>query len=212
MGWVETIQRDSGLRYRGVAWDAQAGRRCRPEGSKTSKTFDTFEAADAWWRSREPRADETYARVADINVKRQRKRSTFGDYADLWLAALEGQGQLAAHGRQPRAGMGRRGLPWRSLIKLKEQTSGNNKPLLAEHATSPAGPVGGGADAGRQSVGSIYGVPVWLSSQLSTTETQGTATTSSAYVYDAAQIVAVMRADLLVPYPEAVVRISGILP
>ncbi len=87
-------------------------------------------------------------------------------------------------------------------------------------------------------MGSIYGVPVWLSSQLATTETQGTATTaSSAYVYDATQIVAVMRAeatitadtsakfssdqtavratmraDLLVPYPEAVVRIGGILP
>jgi HK97 family phage major capsid protein len=127
---------------------------------------------------------------------------------------------------------------WRSLTKLKEATSGNNKPLLAEHATSPAGPVGGGADAGRQSVGSIYGVPVWLSSQLSVTETQGVATTaSSAYIYDAAQVVAVMRAeatitadpsprfssdqtavratmraDLLAPYPEAVVRISGILP
>ncbi|MGH4021753.1 MAG: phage major capsid protein [Pseudonocardiaceae bacterium] len=127
---------------------------------------------------------------------------------------------------------------WRALTKLKEQTSGHNKPLLAEHAASPAGPVGGGADAGRQSVGSIYGVPVWLSSQLSTTETQGTASAaSSAYVYDAAQLVAVMRAgatitadtsakfssdqtavratmraDLVAPYPEAVTRIVGIVP
>lgn len=70
------------------------------------------------------------------------------------------------------------------------------------------------------------------------TETQGTANNaSSVYVYDAAQVVAVlrtdptieadpsvkfssdqmavrakMRADLVVPYPESVVRIVGIIP
>lgn len=137
---------------------------------------------------------------------------------------------------------------WRALTKLKEQTSGHNKPLLAESARSPAGPVGGGqppgtvprgdGQTGAVPVGSIYGVPVWLTSQLPVDETQGTASNaSSAYVYDAPQIVAVMRsqaeivadssakftadmtavratmrADVAVPYPEAVVRIAGITP
>jgi HK97 family phage major capsid protein len=81
-------------------------------------------------------------------------------------------------------------------------------------------------------------VPVYLSSQLSTTETQGTANNaSSAYVYQADQVVAVMRqdvrverdssrlfnsdqselraimrADVVVPNPKAVVRILGIIP
>jgi hypothetical protein len=87
-------------------------------------------------------------------------------------------------------------------------------------------------------VRSIYGVKVHLSSQLSTTETRGTAvgTATSAYVYDASEIVAVLRddprveidssrlfnsdsseirvttrVDLIVPNPSAVVRILGIL-
>jgi len=117
---------------------------------------------------------------------------------------------------------------WKAAIKLKEQTTGNNKPLLQESA--------GSGSQGIQR--SIYGVPVFLSSQLSITETQGTATdASSAYVYQADQIVAVlreqvrverdssrlfnsdeseiraiMRADLAVPNPAAVVRIEGIIP
>ena len=123
---------------------------------------------------------------------------------------------------------------WRSITKLKEAGSGNNKPLLADHASSPAGEVGGGARG--DSVGSIYGVRVWLSSQLLIGETAGTGTAlSSVYVYDAPRQIAVlrndgtieadgsvkftsdqiavrgkMRADMVVPYPESVVRISGI--
>jgi HK97 family phage major capsid protein len=83
----------------------------------------------------------------------------------------------------------------------------------------------------------IYGAPVFLTSQLSITETQGTSNVAStAYLYDASQIVAVRREgtsievdssrrfnedmseiraisrwDLVVPNPEAVVRIVGIL-
>jgi HK97 family phage major capsid protein len=116
---------------------------------------------------------------------------------------------------------------WKTLIKLKEQTSGNNKPLLQESAGS-----------GSQGVQrSIYGVPVFLSSQLAINETQGTGTAaSSIYVYDPSEVIAVVRqdvrvdldrsrlfnsdqselraisrADVLVPNPTAVVRITGVL-
>lgn len=118
---------------------------------------------------------------------------------------------------------------WRALMKLKEADTGSTKPLLQAHA-------GSGSDAVRPM---IYGVPVWTTSQLSTTETKGTATTaSSVYVYQADQVVAVsreaaatievdrsaafsrdstavrvtMRADLVLPNPEAVVRIEGVIP
>lgn len=116
---------------------------------------------------------------------------------------------------------------WQALIKLKEQDTGNNKPLLDLQG-------GGSNDVPRR----IYGVPVFLSSQLSISETQGTATNaSSAYVVQADQVVAVMRedvrieldrsrlfntdqselravlrADLVVPNPAAVCRIAGIIP
>ncbi len=81
----------------------------------------------------------------------------------------------------------------------------------------------------------LYGVPVYLSSQLSITETQGSSSVaSSIYCYDASQVVvvmrsqtrvekdssrlfnsdqseirAIMRADLVVPNPKAVVRVLG---
>jgi HK97 family phage major capsid protein len=117
---------------------------------------------------------------------------------------------------------------WRTLTKVKELTSGSNKPLLQESAGSGSQGV----------VRSVYGVPVWLSSQLSITETQGSATAAtSMYVYEAEQVVTVirsgvdlqvdssaafssdrtavrvtMRADLVVPNPKSVVRISGLIP
>lgn len=110
---------------------------------------------------------------------------------------------------------------WGTLLKLKEGTANNNKPLLQDSAGS-----------GSQGVTrAIYGVPVYLSSQVSITE--GAGAESSAYVYDASKVVAVfrqdtrieldrsrlfntdqselraiMRADLVVPTPLAVVRIS----
>ncbi len=112
---------------------------------------------------------------------------------------------------------------WSVLLKLKEVTSSSNKPLLNDATASTP----------RQ----IYGAPVFLSSQLSTTENKGTSTgvCRSIYVYDPAQILAVvredvrveldrsrlfnydsselravMRADVVVPNPAAVVRIEGV--
>jgi HK97 family phage major capsid protein len=109
---------------------------------------------------------------------------------------------------------------WGTLSTLKEGTANNNKPLLQESAGS----------AGQAVERRIYGVPVHLTSQLSVVE--GTAE-SSAYVYDASQLIAVfrqdtsitldrsrlfntdqselraiLRADFIVPNPLAVVRIS----
>lgn len=115
---------------------------------------------------------------------------------------------------------------WGTLIKLRELTSGSNKPLLQESAGS-----------GSQGVTrAIYGVPVFLSSQLSITETKGSnSDCSSIYVVDMSQIVpvfredarigidssrlwnsdqselrAIMRATLAVPNAAAVVRIEGV--
>lgn len=114
---------------------------------------------------------------------------------------------------------------WLTLSKLKEAT-GSNKALLQNSAGS-----------GTQGIlRSLYGVPVLLSSQLSITETVGAnSDCSSVYVYEADQVVAVirddvrverdssrlfnvdkseiraiMRADLVVPNPAAVVRITGV--
>lgn len=116
---------------------------------------------------------------------------------------------------------------WKTLIKVKE-VSGSAKPVMQDSAGSGAQGV----------TRSIYGVPVYLSSQISITETQGTADSvaSSAYVVQADQCVAVMRqdvrverdssrlfnsdesevraimrADFVVPNPSAVVRILGVL-
>ncbi|GAA2621991.1 phage major capsid protein [Actinomadura fulvescens] len=116
---------------------------------------------------------------------------------------------------------------WRALTKIKE-TSGSARPVLVDGAGAPS-------EGPRRS---IYGVPVWLTSQLATNETQGTATTAnSAYVYQGDQVCAViredadvqvdksaafssdrtavrvtLRADLVLPNPAAVVRILGVLP
>jgi HK97 family phage major capsid protein len=114
---------------------------------------------------------------------------------------------------------------WGTLIKIKEGT-GSNKPVLQDSAGSGAQGV----------TRSIYGVPVYLSSQLSITETKGASTDcSSIYVYDPNEVIAVvredvrveidssrlfntdqtelraiMRADVVVPNPTAVVRIEGV--
>jgi HK97 family phage major capsid protein len=114
---------------------------------------------------------------------------------------------------------------WRTLSKVKEAT-GSNKPVLVDSAPT---------EGVRRS---LYGVPVYLSSQLSTTETQGAAedVTNSIYVYDASQVVFVLRddtridvdrsvafsrdstavrvtlrADLVLPNPASVVRITGVI-
>jgi HK97 family phage major capsid protein len=116
---------------------------------------------------------------------------------------------------------------WATLIKIKE-TSGSAKPVLQESA-------GSGAQGIERR---LYGVPVFLTSQLSIAETQGTSSDcSSAYVYEASEVVVVrrqearievdrsrlfnqdmsevrgiLRMDLVVPNPAAVVRILGIRP
>jgi len=106
-----------------------------------------------------------------------------------------------------------------TLSTIKQGTANNNMPLLL---TTPGGAV----------ARSIYGVPVYLSSQLAINEGVGT-NESSAYVFDASQVIvvfrqdtsivldrsrlfntdqselrAILRADLIVPNPLAVVRIS----
>jgi HK97 family phage major capsid protein len=117
---------------------------------------------------------------------------------------------------------------WQTLLKLKEQTAGNNKPLLQESA--------GAGTSGVQRT--LYGVPVYLTSQLSIAETQGTSTDcSSIYAYQADQAIIVRRADirvevdrsrlfnsdqseiraigrfdLAIPNPTGIVRILGVRP
>lgn len=116
---------------------------------------------------------------------------------------------------------------WKTLQKIKE-TSTSVKPVLTDGSGSPTGGI----------ERSIYGTPVFLSSQIAITEVQGTsgAVASSAYVVTADQCVAVMRedvrverdasrlfnsdesevrailrADFVAAQPSAVVRILGIL-
>jgi HK97 family phage major capsid protein len=115
---------------------------------------------------------------------------------------------------------------WSSLMKLREAT-GSLKPLLGESAGSPT-------DGVKRS---ILGVNVYLSSQLSITETEGSSNAaSSIYCYQADQVVvvrreearievdssrlfnedrsevrAISRLDLVVPNTAAVVRIRGVL-
>jgi HK97 family phage major capsid protein len=145
--------------------------------------------------------------------------TTLDHIADA-IAALEAEnataGAIAMHPRS-----------WKTLLKLKE-TSTANKALLQSEV--------GGASIYPQRT--LYGVPVYLSPQISVTETQGSsgAVASSAYVYDTSQVVAVMRqdarveldssrlfdsdsselrctmrADVVVPNPKGVCRVLGIL-
>lgn len=114
---------------------------------------------------------------------------------------------------------------WSALTRIVD---GAGRPLLIDAAGAPT-------EAPRRA---ILGVRVLLTSQISTTETQGTATdASSIYVYDASQVVCVMRTDasvevdrsaafssdrtaircvlrldLAVPNPAAVVRVVGVTP
>jgi HK97 family phage major capsid protein len=117
---------------------------------------------------------------------------------------------------------------WSDLLELKEQTTGSNKPLLQQSAGS------GSQGVERR----LYGIPVWLTSQLAIDESQGTASdASSVYVYEAAESIVVRRSgirvevdrsrlfntdqsevraisrfDLVVPNPKSIVRIKGVIP
>ncbi len=114
---------------------------------------------------------------------------------------------------------------WSTFLQIKE-VSGSTKSLLQDSAAS--------GSAGVTRV--LFGLPVFLTSQLSITETKGTSSdASSIYVVDASQIYgvfrtdarvevdrsrlfntdqsevrAIMRATLTVPNPKAVVRIEGV--
>jgi len=139
---------------------------------------------------------------------------------------------------------------WKDLLQIKELASNSNKPVLDW-------PAGITSEVQKQ----IYGIPVHLSSQLATNETQGTANnTTSMWVYQPDQVVVVrrqpqdivagrgiggnmltaslagdngaviaidggafftsdqtairatLRADMIVPNPQAVVRIQGVIP
>jgi HK97 family phage major capsid protein len=89
---------------------------------------------------------------------------------------------------------------WGELLKLKTDTAASrNQPLLTEFAGSPTGGV----------TRALYGIPVYLSSQISTTETQGTGTTcSSSYVYEADRIYAVRRQDVTLEVDRSVLFAS----
>jgi HK97 family phage major capsid protein len=78
---------------------------------------------------------------------------------------------------------------WQALMKVKETSTANKALLEAEQSGAPNAPRF-----------SLYGLPVYLSSQLSITETQGSsgAVASSAYVVDTNQVVVVMREDVRV--------------
>ena len=90
------------------------------------------------------------------------------------LSANSGDPVIAMHPRT-----------WGTLLKLKDLAAGSNKPLLSDATAS----------APRQ----IFGRPVYLSSQLSITETKGAnADCSSIYVFDPASLVAVIREDVRV--------------
>jgi HK97 family phage major capsid protein len=116
----------------------------------------------------------------------------------------------------------------RTFNALRKQKSSVGEYLLNDEPASMAGatPL------------SLFGVPIYLTSQISTTESQGTASNAtSAYVFDAARVVAVRRQDaevtidpwfdfrseivglrvtvrwdVVLPTPAAVVRVRGITP
>lgn len=117
---------------------------------------------------------------------------------------------------------------WQSLIKIKTDSGTSTKPLLQAHSGS----------GGQAVAGSIYGVPVHLSSQLSIAQTQGSATdASSAYVlqsdrvmvsrhgpmrvevdrsryfeFDQSALKFVAFVDVAVLHEQAVCQVQGIIP
>lgn len=145
-------------------------------------------------------------------------------FASLGLDPIsDAIGQIARANAQPTA-IAMHPKVWQGITKLKD---GQNRPLLIDHDAGPS--------EGFQP--RIFGIPVYTTTQISTTETQGAATTaSSIYVYDAPKVVAVRRQDtevefyanykfqydmgavrvvarwdIAVPLPQAVVRIVGVL-
>lgn len=88
---VETIVRESGVRYRAHVWNAVAQRKDAVVNEVTgTKTFTSYAEADAAARVAKARLDGTYTE-AGIPVERRRKRHTFAEYADLWVAGQGGE-------------------------------------------------------------------------------------------------------------------------
>lgn len=85
MGSVEELP--SG-RWRGVPWNAAAKRR------GPSATFDSWTAADAYWRRIEAEFDGTYV-AAGLTVDRQRHRPGFAAHVLAWAAAGIEDGELS---------------------------------------------------------------------------------------------------------------------
>ncbi|MGH3625984.1 MAG: tyrosine-type recombinase/integrase [Sciscionella sp.] len=82
MGYVETLP--SG-RYRGVPWNAAAGKRGK------SASFDRFSEADAYWRAAEAGIDGDYA-AAGVEVDRQtRSVPLLADYVLEWAGTVDGE-------------------------------------------------------------------------------------------------------------------------
>jgi HK97 family phage major capsid protein len=114
---------------------------------------------------------------------------------------------------------------WKKVMLLNEAPTGSNKPLVQYEQGGPT----------TEPRRSIYGVPVFVTSQLPSNEGAGT-NESSAYVVDTRHLYFVMRSDprvevsrdalfasdevyirgrvragVLVTQPKAVVRVTGIL-
>jgi HK97 family phage major capsid protein len=133
-------------------------------------------------------------------------------------------GQLDAANAGKRRALFMHPRTWTQLSKIKDST-GSNRPVLLAQSTP--------GEAPRPA---IYGVPVFVTSQLATDETQGTSSvTSSAYVADLDSTIVVRRRDvtvvrdssvkftsdqvafrctarfdLVLAHPEGIVRISGL--
>jgi HK97 family phage major capsid protein len=140
-------------------------------------------------------------------------------------AIADALGLLDAANAGPRRAIFMAPRNWTTLSKVKE-VSGSAKPVLTS-TLDPAGAIRP----------SVYGVPVYTTSQISVTETQGSSSVAnSIYVVDLDQTVVVIRndlsvvmstdfkfgsdqtvvratarVDLVVPNPSGVVRIAGVL-
>lgn len=99
----------------------------------------------------------------------------------------DGLGQLDAANAGPRRAIYMPSRNWTVLSKLKDAT-GSNRPVLVADSNPTTGPTR-----------TVYGVPVYVSNQLSVDEVQGTANnTNSIYVVDLDSVVVVRRRDLTV--------------
>lgn len=86
MGYVETLP--SG-RYRGVPWNAAAGKRGR------SASFDRWAEADAYWRRIEREIDGDYQGADIAVIRQQRGIPRFAEHVIAWAKLGIEDGELA---------------------------------------------------------------------------------------------------------------------